>query len=96
MSSDTAPLLVNDEEIKITKTNKLSNVLSIHKEGFENVKLNQQLDEYYSLFDDNNDMSDDKPNLRQQKYKTFITNFYNLVTDFYEYGNHTQNQHNRE
>lgn len=67
------------------KRNKLSSVLSIHQEGFKKDEIKKELNEYYSLFDDN-EASDEKPNLRQQHYQTMTKNFYHLVTDFYEYG----------
>jgi len=48
-------------------------------------QLSREISEYYSLFD-GKDASVDNPNKRQQEYGKMTMNFYDLVTDFYEYG----------
>eukprot|EP01115_Flamella_aegyptia_P008307 TRINITY_DN3453_c0_g1_i1.p1 TRINITY_DN3453_c0_g1~~TRINITY_DN3453_c0_g1_i1.p1 ORF type:complete len:364 (+),score=171.88 TRINITY_DN3453_c0_g1_i1:64-1155(+) len=59
-------------------------VLGIHQgRTIGKDKVNQEMTEYYSLFDHNNTKGNDK---RKEKYDILAKNFYDLVTDFYEYG----------
>lgn len=65
-------------------------ITGIHQASNVKNKISKELKEYYGLFEDNKDASfttssQDK-NQRQEKYQTLTQNFYDLVTDFYEYG----------
>lgn len=61
-------------------------VLGIHQ-GLGSERVNREMDEYYSLFN-NNKTGSTKENetKRKEHYDTLASNFYDLVTDFYEYG----------
>ncbi len=51
--------------------------------------MEKDLVEYNELFKDNKDASfttHEDENNRQKGYKTMVSNFYNIVTDFYEWG----------
>jgi sterol 24-C-methyltransferase len=65
-------------------------IVGIHQDNTVKDHINKEIKEYKSLFDDNKDASfttgAKDPNKRQENYQVMIHNFYDLVTDFYEYG----------
>lgn len=76
ISEDTQPLVHKKQHKNI------SSVLNIHSQVGE--KVEKGLDQYLSLFDETE--STENLNNRQKQYKSFVSSFYDLVTDFYEYG----------
>jgi sterol 24-C-methyltransferase len=54
--------------------------------GFGSGRVEKEFKEYYSLFQNDTEASTTEFNKRQKEYKLMTTNFYDLVTDFYEYG----------
>ncbi len=62
----------------------MTDVLGIHNRlGKE--RVDREMTEYYSLFDNAEHATEDNEKKRKENYKTLSTNFYDLVTDFYEY-----------
>lgn len=63
----------------------MTDVLGIHNRlGKE--RVDREMNEYYSLFDNSDRATEDNEKKRKENYKTLSTNFYDLVTDFFEYG----------
>lgn len=60
----------------LLKKNKLEGVLSLYKEGFEEVNVKQKLDQVLDI----------AQHSREHQYKTHVSSYYHLVTDFFEYG----------
>jgi len=63
----------------------MTDVLTIHNRLGKD-RVNREMTEYYSLFDNSDKNTTENEVKRRENYKTLSTNFYDLVTDFYEYG----------
>lgn len=62
----------------------MTDVLGIHNRLKE--KVDKEMNEYYSLFDHSKTTTKENEEKRKENYKILSSNFYDLVTDFYEYG----------
>jgi hypothetical protein len=63
-----------------------TDVLGIHNRLGKD-RVDREMKEYYSLFNNSETSTKDNEQKRIEKYDTLATNFYDLVTDFYEYPN---------
>jgi len=79
MSQGTTETKSNGKELN---TPGISNLLGNFQQG----RVEKEIKQYFSLFENDSESSKDNPNKRQKDYQIMTTNFYDLVTDFYEYG----------
>jgi len=63
----------------------MTDVLALHNRLGKD-RVDREMTEYYSLFNNEGKSTKENEQRRVENYKTLSTNFYDLVTDFYEYG----------